>query len=391
MVCISLKTGRCKVVGLLVNVLLAVLFVCGHVEDASAEDNIPPTVVSTNPSNGAIGVSADLDTVSVTFSEPMAPTYSISNSGSWGESVQTWSGDKTKLYMTRENAGTPLSEGETIFFTLNPAGSYRFQDLEGNYLETYTFSFGIGESSAPTVVSTTPANGATGVSPDLEVVSITFSKPMGPGHSICSNFPGYSVDWSEDQTRIYLIRDDPTTPLIQGVTYTFTLNGPGSTAFQDLSGNPLATYTFSFTTREELIIPTVVSTIPPNGATEISPDVETISITFSEPMAPSVSYTSIGEWGSSSYEWSQNQTTIHITRNSAGTPLMEGSLITLILNPEGYPNFRDLSGNFLETYTLCFTIAAPYQLLKIPENPDKGFYWPYYLSIPDSLNTRKIS
>lgn len=129
----------------------------------------------------------------------------------------------------------------------------------------------------PVVVSTSPANGAENVSVDLASVSFTFDRAMSHGYSFYSNFPRYSISWSDDQKTCTLLRQDLSTPLLAGMTYFITLNRGESTSFQDLSGIPLEEYSFSFTT------------------------------------------------------------------------------------------------------------AANYQLLKIPENTAKGFHWPYYLSIPNSL------
>jgi hypothetical protein len=98
------------------------------------------------------------------------------------------------------------------------------------------------------VVLTDPSDGATGVSTNLQSVSITFSRDMKSGYSISSNFPNYSISWSEDKQTITLTRNDLVTPLTPGLTYSFTLNGGGTEGFQDLSGIPLEEYSFSFTT-----------------------------------------------------------------------------------------------------------------------------------------------
>lgn len=60
----------------------------------------------------------------------------------------------------------------------------------------------------PTVVSTVPANGATDVSPDLEMVTIHFSVSMDPSsRSITSNFPYSSWTWTENDTVLNLIKN----------------------------------------------------------------------------------------------------------------------------------------------------------------------------------------
>jgi hypothetical protein len=104
------------------------------------------------------------------------------------------------------------------------------------------------DMTPPSVVSTSPAHGATGVSTHLQSVSITFSNPMRTGYSISSNFPKYSTSWSSDRQTITLTRDDAASSLAGGITYSFLLNGSGSTSFRDFSGIPLEEYTFSFTT-----------------------------------------------------------------------------------------------------------------------------------------------
>lgn len=136
--------------------------------------------------------------------------------------------------------------------------------------------------------------------------------------------------------------------------------------------------------------PTVVSTNPPDGTTDVSPDIEWVSITFSEQMGSGVSLSIIG-WGRTTGGWSEDGKTYYTSGENAGTPLPRGSMITFILNPADYnPGFQDLEGNPLETYTFSFTIAAGCEILKIPANTHKGFDWPYYLSIPHRLNTTSV-
>jgi len=72
--------------------------------------------------------------------------------------------------------------------------------------------------------------------------------------------------------------------------------------------------------------------------------------------------------------------------------LLGGTNVTITLNPPGAPNFQDISDNYLDTYVLSFSVAgtAPYQLLKIPADPANGFYWPYYLSIPQGITSQTV-
>jgi len=249
------------------------------------------------------------------------------------------------------------------------------------------------DSIPPTVISTDPVNGATGVSRNLERVSFLFSEPMMiNSQAITTNWGPYTLSWWPDGTRLDLDRGNLEIPLAGSMTYNLILNRPEAPYFRDLAGNPLETFTLSFTTEEDNVIPTVVSTDPLNGATDASPDLETVSITFSEAMEPSISFTTQGDWAQATTTWSQDQRTVFLTRQNAGTPLLGGTDVTITLNPPGAPNFQDISDNYLDTYVLSFTVAGtpPYQLLKIPANPAQGFYWPYYLSVPNGLTSHTV-
>jgi hypothetical protein len=130
----------------------------------------------------------------------------------------------------------------------------------------------------------------------------------------------------------------------------------------------------------------VVSSLPAHQALDVSPDLDTITVNFSEEMAEAVSFTEISKiWGSSNYFWSPDHRSLSITRDSAALPLPPGGLVTLMLNPAGAMNFQDLEGNLLDTFTLSFTVAgdAPFQVSRISADPGRGFYWPYYLCVPD--------
>lgn len=110
-----------------------------------------PIVVSTNPSNGELDVSRNLEWISVTFSEEMGDGYSVSVDWDspaaigWplsGATALTWGSDGRTFLFSRENVGKRLVPGITIQVTLNPPSHPpRFKDISGNALEPYTFAF----------------------------------------------------------------------------------------------------------------------------------------------------------------------------------------------------------------------------------------------------------
>jgi len=89
-------------------ILLVHLLFVGFSHSSGAEDIIPPTVISTEPANGATGVSRNLERISFLFSERMkiGSQAIISN---WGPYTLSWAPDGTKLDL------------ETISFTISEA------------------------------------------------------------------------------------------------------------------------------------------------------------------------------------------------------------------------------------------------------------------------------
>ena len=138
------------------------------------------------------------------------------------------------------------------------------------------------------------------------------------------------------------------------------------------------------------IKPKVVSTIPANGATGVSPDIRSFSVTFSKTMdgkpcgANTTNWIGAGDPGNKC-EWSADKKTMTVTRGTAAPPIGTGAKVTVYLNPPGYASLIDTDGIFLDPYTFSFTIYTAEKLEKIPADPQKGFSWPYYLYSPNLI------
>lgn len=362
-------------------------------KEAAGQDITPPSVSFTYPHNGASSVSGNHRTAAITFSEPMHTGYVSFNHDSvnWGSCSFEWSNDHKTFYITRDSSAI-IPNGTVISFTLSPSGSSNyFRDQAGNPLETYVFHFTIGtDKTPPTIAATIPGHGATGVDPDTDTVVITFNEAMIDDFSIQS-----SGSWgksthsvSPDRRILYMKRDNAGTPLPFGETIFITLNPDGRTNFRDLAGNALPEYTFTFTVGIQGEAPRVVSTSPADGAENVYRYLPTVTITFDRPM--STGYSISSSFPSYQASWSEDQRTITLSRNDLTQPLLAGYTYTFILNRDGSTSFRSSSGVPLEEYEFSFTAAQTYQLHKIEADPEKGFYWPYYLSIPDNLGTRTI-
>ncbi len=225
------------------------------------------------------------------------------------KAVDPLSVNSTSVYVFDNSAGGLKSPGtitisanlQTITFaqTLPFAGNHQiciygsyeqyFYDLAGNAFNANTecFTAGTGtDNTAPTVISVSPLNNATGIGPNNPVM-VTFSKSINVG-TFSNNVGIYTG--STMYTSSYTNSGDGTTlffssgNLPYGTTFTIVVS-PNIT---DLAGNHLATeFSSTFATGPQPVIvpPTVTSMRPGNGATGV---VATNGITLfmSEPMNP---------------------------------------------------------------------------------------------------------
>lgn len=208
-----------------------------------------PYVVSTVPANGATGV-ALASSLTVTFSEPVqAPesAFTLTCATSGSHAIQRSTQDDTIFTITPL---VPFSEGELCTATVLAAQVYDLDavDPENYMLADYVFTFTTFLSDpAPTVVSTVPAAGATGVAVG-DPLSVTFSEAVTLAAGAVSLSCAYSglhtaaVSSADDIT--YSI--DPDVAFTESERCTVTLE---STLITDSSAQQLAAdYIWSFTT-----------------------------------------------------------------------------------------------------------------------------------------------
>jgi hypothetical protein len=213
----------------------------------AALDATKPTVKATDPVNTAKGVPIG-NKLSATFSEAMAPptitatTFTLKQGATAIPGVVTYSG-VTAVF-------TPASYllSSTIYTATITTGA---KDLAGNAVASnYVWSFSTGtaqNTTSPTVTSTLPVNGATGV-PFGNKLAATFSETMDPltittstfalkqGTTVVSGAVTYS-----GVTAVFT----PTSNLAASTTYSATI----TTGAKNLAGIALAgNYVWSFTT-----------------------------------------------------------------------------------------------------------------------------------------------
>jgi hypothetical protein len=228
-------------------------------------DIIPPTVISTDPLNNAIGVSVDKK-IAATFSESMDPltisTVSfilqngntmVSGNVTYLNSVATFSPTLSLLYNTVYTA------------TITTAA----KDLAGNTLVAnyvWTFTTGLApDIIPPTVISTDPLNNAIDV-PIAKKIAATFSEAMDPStiSTVSFTLKNGTTNVSGNVTYLNNVATfSPSLSLLYNTVYTGTI----TTAAKDLAGNAMVSnYVWTFTTVLPIDPPVVLGTAANFGA-----------------------------------------------------------------------------------------------------------------------------
>jgi len=221
-----------------------------------AGDITPPTVSSVTPVNGAASVSVNT-TVSAVFSESMdAATINSSTIELRNSSTVLVTATVTYNAATKTATLTPSAAlaASTVYTATIKGGITGVKDAAGNTLASdYTWSFTTeaGDIIPPTVVSVTPANGATGIIVSTTVIA-NFSEAINASTVTNSTFQlrdaGNNLISATITTTASQITLTPASSLTASTTYTVTITG-GASGVKDLAGNALASnYSWSFTT-----------------------------------------------------------------------------------------------------------------------------------------------
>ena len=161
---------------------------------------------------------------------------------------------------------TALPFDTTISWKLNPPGGTIFKPLastSGKPLATISGSFrtaaNLAAGPVPKIVSVTPANGSTDISP-TSALTFVFDQVMDTSVMLTASFPPFAIgnfdlkpttisslftgSWGTDQKTLTFT---PAVALPSNTTVTWTLNPAGSsTPLQSATGQPLATATGSY-------------------------------------------------------------------------------------------------------------------------------------------------
>ena len=208
-------------------------------------DTTPPTVTAVTPVSGATNVSLGTS-VSATFSEAILPA-SVT-----GTSFVLLDGGGNAVAATVSASGSTATlrpsaslQPTTVYTATLLSGANGIKDTSGNALAsdfTWSFTTAAPDLTPPTVVSVSPANGATNVAVGAPV-GATFSEPISAASVTGTSFTlrdgGGNAVAASVSTNGSTATLQPGAALQPATTYTATLLS-GANGIKDLSGNPLA-------------------------------------------------------------------------------------------------------------------------------------------------------
>lgn len=244
-----------------------------------------PTVASTSPAAGAVGV-AQTSTVSATFSRALDPatvtgsTFTLT--GPSGAVVATVSYDTTTNTATL-TPSAPLAYSTAYTARLGTG----VQAADGTALAApVTWSFTVVDAPRPTVSSTLPAAGATGVA-GTAAPRATFSRALDPATVSTSTFtltgPGGAVAGTVAYDPNALAATFTPSASLPAGTYTATIAASVATPDHATLGSA---YTWSFTVSAGVTAFAVTSGAPAAGATGVA-RTTAVTAVFSRALDPS--------------------------------------------------------------------------------------------------------
>lgn len=252
-------------------------------------DTVRPTVVRTNPFNGAEDVPVNL-AITFEINEPIDSLTVNSNSFLVRENVefQTVPGSFSvssngRIVQFVPDAPLAVGRSHSVFFS-----NQGIEDFSGNRLTGSNFSFTTTfeeDTAGPQVVGVSPEDGLVDAPTNVQVV-IAFDEPVQPlsidGVMMAANGTEAQViqSLSNGSRTLTLI---PVTPLNALTEYTVTIAG-----VEDLSENPLSSTvitTFTTETGVDLIRPRVTTVSPANNSSGVPTNV-IVEVLFDERINP---------------------------------------------------------------------------------------------------------
>jgi hypothetical protein len=216
--------------------------------------------------------------------------------------------------------------------------------------------------SAPNIVATSPAVGATDVDPGLKEITITFDQDMGGGYSWTGGGPDYpptpegqKAQWRDKRTCVLPVQ------LEAGHYYRVGINSPSYRNFRSAAGASAEPSAIYFTTqgasgdqKKQMTAPNIIATSPVVGAKDVDPELKEITVTFDQDMGGGMSWTGGGpEFPPSAEgqkaEWRDKRTCVLPVK------LQSGHYYRVGINSTSYQNFSSEHGIAAKPSAIYFT------------------------------------
>jgi Bacterial Ig-like domain len=205
---------------------------------------------------------------------------------------------------------------------------------------------------APQIASSEPARGAKDVDPGLKEITVTFDQDMDGGMSWTGGGPqfpkipeGKKGYWRDKRTCVLPVKLQP------GHSYRVGINSQSYRNFRSTAGVPAMTASIWFSTSGTAAPsdtgsqpPRIVSMSPANGATEVSPSVKELRVTFNVAMGEGCSWTGSGPQFPTIPEGKKPSWTEDHKSCVLPVELKPNSQYRLGLNSQSFHNFQSADG-----------------------------------------------
>jgi len=341
----------------------------------AAPDTIAPTILFTVPVNGDLSTSVT-GNLKVVFSEAMDNTTVNNNS----ITLRNSAGTILQTMVTYDDQIATVDPTDNLSYSTDHFLSFSkdIADTSGNKLGSLPYAFfktaAAPDTTAPTVTTVSPTNGATAV-PVQTSLMITFGEDMELDNLtpstilLADNATKSPVTGTVDFDSGRIVKFTPNSSLTAGTTYEAkVLRG-----VEDTSGNGLNdNYTWTFITASE-IYPSVSSVVPDNVTTGVALT-SGLTITFDTAMDLSTLTTTtiLLEDNSSnsvagSVSFTSNQIAVFTPSSNLSPELTYTATVTT--------GAQNASGvNLLDNYTWSFTTSDVYPVVSstVPDNATTG-------------------
>jgi len=256
--------------------------------------------------------------------------------------------DKRTVIITTWDVMSSAPYNVTVRDVADVSGNRITVDATGSFVGVAT-----PDNTAPEIVFRSPGPNATGIGTAQSVV-IQFSEPMD-WNSVLGSFSwtrtGGSVPFSMEEQGDNQFVFSPLQAMSTNTLHTVSV----SATAQDFAGNSLVATNWDFTTTPttDTTPPSLVSSIPTDGATYVSANV-VFRFTFSEPVDPNELFVITSpDIGDGIVTWTNDGASVTFDPD---VPLLANTSYQMIIPPGGV---RDLSGNIMtDAVAVGFTTGA---------------------------------